>query len=296
MHERKGSSRREFVGTAAGVLAAVSASAVEGAGVGETAQDVRVKSLEEMRPGEIVAALKRASVAFVPVSPMIEWHSWHLPLGTDGLVCEALCRETAAEIGGVWFRPLAFGLDSLRTPEQKKMWGIPDGVDVYGMQHPAFPVKCEYCQTPEMRAAIANRVGLLRRSGVRHVFLLNHHGGAGQFQTITDAARELSDATTRVHDLKTYEYNDLTEADGWYGIGAHAGYAETTWVMAFRPELIDLTQLPEGELQVYDYGILHARPTIEARWNPRNVRPEVARRLRERVLTNLVAHVRRTIA
>jgi creatinine amidohydrolase len=289
-------SRREFVGTAAGLLAAVSVSAAEGRSREEAAREARVKNIEEMRPGEIVAALKRASVAFVPVSPMLEWHSWHLPLGTDALVCEAICRELATQIGGVWFRPLAFGLDSLRTPEQKQMWGIPEDVDVYGMQHPAFPVKCEYCQTPEMRAAIANRVGMLRRSGVSHVLLLNHHGGAGQFQTITEAARELTDATTQVHDLRTYQFNDLSEADGWYGTGGHAGYAETTWVMAFRPELIDLTQLPEGELKVYEYGILHDHPTIEARWNPRNVRPEVAQRLRERVVTNLAAYVRRALA
>jgi creatinine amidohydrolase len=299
MHEQKGRSRRDFLGTAAafwpGVAALAAGGGVAAAEHGEKRDAVGVKSLEEMRPGEIVAALQRASLAFVPVSPMVEWHSLHLPLGTDALICEAISRELSTSLGGVWFRPLSFGLDSYRTPEQKRMWGIPDGVEVYGMEHPAFPVKCEYCQATEIRAAITNRVGMLKRSGVRHVVLLNHHGGAGQFQTIEDIARELSDGATRVHGLKTYDFNDLGEADGWSPVGGHAGYAETTWLLAFRPELVDLEQLPEGELRVYEYGILHERPLIEERWNPRHARDDVARRLHDRVLANLGEHLRRAM-
>jgi hypothetical protein len=56
-----------------------------------------------------------------------------------------------------------------------------------------------------------------------------------------------------------------------------------------------LEQLPEGELRVYQLGILHQRPTIEARWNPRHVRVEVARRLHDRVLANLSQYRRRAI-
>jgi creatinine amidohydrolase/Fe(II)-dependent formamide hydrolase-like protein len=80
----------------------------------------------------------------------------------------------------------------------------------------------------EMRAAIGSRVGMLRRSGVRQVVLLNHHGGAGQFQAVEEAAREQSDTATRVHGLKTYDFNDLGGSEGWSPIGGHAGYAETT--------------------------------------------------------------------
>jgi creatinine amidohydrolase/Fe(II)-dependent formamide hydrolase-like protein len=239
-----------------------------------------------MRPVEIVDALGRNSCAFVPVSPMLEWHSLHLPMGTDALVSEALCRMLAQKHGGIWFRPLAFGLDAIRTPEQKKMWGIPENETVFGMDFRPFPVKSEYCRPPEMKAAVTNRVEALKRTGIRHVFLMNHHGGAGQFDLIDDLARTLTDGKTTVHGLKTYQFNDLAEADGWYGIGGHAGYAETLWVMAFRPELVELTRLPEGPLGVYPYGILHEKPVIEARWNPRNIDPKVAVKLRTRVMQN----------
>lgn len=241
---------------------------------------------EETRPGEIVDALKRNSLAFVPVSPMLEWHSLHLPMGTDALVCEALCSTLARKHGGIWFRPLAFGLDSFRTAEQKKMWGIPEDETVFGMDAPHYPVKSEYCHPPEMKAAVTNRVEMLKRTGVRRVFLMNHHGGAGQFDLVNELAQSLTDAKTAVHGLATYQFNDLTEADGWTGIGGHAGVAETLWVMAFRPELVDLTRLPEGPLGVYAYGILNEKPMIEARWNPRSADPKVAVKLRTRVLEN----------
>jgi creatinine amidohydrolase/Fe(II)-dependent formamide hydrolase-like protein len=244
------------------------------------------KCAEEMRPGEIIASLRRNSYAFVPVSPMLEWHSLHLPMGTDALICEAVCRALADAHGGIWFRPLSFGLDSFRTPVQKKMWGIPESEPVFGMDHPHFPVKSEYSGQPEMKAAVTNRVQSLKRTGIRYVFLLNHHGGEGQFDLLSDTARGLTDGKTSVYALKTYDFNDLTVADGWTGIGGHAGVSETLWVMAFRPDLVGLEQLPEGELSVYALGILHEKPVIEKQWNPRDVDPNVAMKLRTRVLHN----------
>ncbi|RPI96760.1 MAG: hypothetical protein EHM32_02580, partial [Spirochaetales bacterium] len=143
-----------------------------------------------------------------------------------------------------------------------------------------------YCRPPEMTAAITNRVESLKRTGIRRVFLMNHHGGAGQFDLIDGLAASLSDGKTAVYGLKTYQFNDLAEADGWTDVGGHAGCAETLWVMAFRPDLVDLERLPEGPLGVYPFGILHDQPVIETRWNPRNVDSEVAVKLRARFIRN----------
>ncbi len=82
------------------------------------------RSFEEMRPGEIQQAIETAPYAFVPISPMIEWHSFHLPMGTDGLISESICRIMTGTVGGIWFRPLSLGLDSWRNEDEKKMWGL----------------------------------------------------------------------------------------------------------------------------------------------------------------------------
>ena len=111
------------------------------------------------------------------------------------------------------------------------------------------------------------------------MFLLNHHGGEGQIPAIEELGKELTDDDMAVHGLKTYQFNNLTREDGFFGVGGHAGYSETTWLMAFRPELIDLTRLDPGELSVRDMGILHSKPAIEEKWNPGNVSSLVANRL-----------------
>jgi len=244
-----------------------------------------------MRPGDILQAIKNGPYAFVPVSPMIEWHSLHLPLGTDALISEAICQLMSEKVGGVWFRPLSLGLDSWRDKDQKEMWGFKPEEEVFGMNFPDVPLTSEYCQVAEMKKIVKNRVNAIKKIGLKHVFLLNHHGGKGQFPTIEELGRELTDDTLKVHGLKTYRFNDLTTGEGFHSVGGHAGYSETTWLMAFRPELIDLTKLNPGKLSVRKTGILHSKPVIEEEWNPRNVSYTVANKLRERVTDNFTAYI-----
>ncbi len=249
------------------------------------------KPFEEMRPGEIQEAIAKGPYAFVPVSPMIEWHSYHLPMGTDGLISEAICSLMAGKLGGVWFRPLSLGLDSWRGDQQKERWGFDSEEKVFGMNFPDVPLTSEYCKVEELKVAVRNRVEALRGIGVKHLFLLNHHGGEGQIPAIEELGKELTDDDMTVHGLKTYQFNDLTSDDGFFGVGGHAGYSETTWLMAFRPELIDLTRLDPGELSVRDMGILHSKPVIEEEWNPGNVSSLVANSLRLRVIENFSKYI-----
>jgi creatinine amidohydrolase/Fe(II)-dependent formamide hydrolase-like protein len=74
-------------------------------------------------------------------------------------------------------------------------------------------------------------------------------------------------------------------------VGGHAGLSETMLVLAFRPDLVDLDELPDGALEVQQFGILHHRPTIEPQWNPRRASLEVAQRVRESIIEGIVAYV-----
>ena len=245
---------------------------------------------EEMRPHEVIAAREASGCAFVPVGPMFEWHSFHLPLGTDGLVAEAVCRLAAERVGGIWFRTLSFGLDAWRTADELRAWGFREDERVYGMRFPDVPLCSEYCEAPEMTAALRNRLFAVRGCGFAHAFVVNHHGGKGQFATIEALAKELSDDAFHVHALTTYRYGDLNEES--LRVGGHAGLSETTWLMAFRPELVDMTQQQDGELSVRHTGILHRTPTIEEKWNPRHASITVACALRHRVVDNVVRIVK----
>ena len=111
-------------------------------------------------------------------------------------------------------------------------------------------------------------------------------------QAIEDLGEGLTDETIKVHGLKTYQFNDLTPEDGFHGVGGHAGYSETTWLLAFRPELVDLTTQKSGKLSVRLTGILHDKPVIEEEWNPRNVSIAVANKLNVRVSDNFATYIK----
>ncbi len=256
-----------------------------------TENDELIKSAEELRPGEIIEAIQKGPYAFIPVSPMFEWHSFHLPMGTDALISEELARQAASQMGGIWFRPLSFGLDAWRTNDEKEKWGFSQDDEVFGMNFPELPVKSEYCDKEEMILAISNRLNAVSKCGIKHAFLMNHHGGKGQMKLIEDIAEKNSNHKLKVHAIRTYQFNDLNEDEGFYNVGGHAGYSETTWLMAFRPELVDLSEQEEGELSVRQTGILHNKPQIEPEWNPRNVNQEVARKLRRRVIENFIQYI-----
>ena len=253
--------------------------------------DHAIKPADEMRPGEFIEAVTRGPYAFIPVSPTFEWHSFHLPMGTDAIIPQELSKIVTAKIGGVWFRPLSLGLDAWRTPDEKAEWGFKPDENIYGMNFPDLPLKSEYCETEEMIKIVKNRIKALEGSGIKHVFLINHHGGKGQFKTIEQISSDTTTEDMRVHGLRTYQFNDLTKQDGWFGVGGHAGFSETTWLAAFRPDLIDLKEQKKGRLSVRHTGILHSTPEIEAKWNPQNISYEVANLLRERVTSNLIQYI-----
>ena len=241
---------------------------------------------DEMRPHEIIAARDASGCAFVPVGPTFEWHSFHLPVGTDALVAEAVCRMAAERVGGIWFRPLSFGLDAWRNADELRAWGLREDERVYGMRFPDLPLTSEYSERAEMEAAVRNRLTALRGTGFRHVFLVNHHGGRGQIATLEALAEECSAEGFGVHAVRTYQFSDVRHES--MRVGGHAGLSETTWVLAFRPELVDLARQPDGELSVCRTGILHGQPVIEEQWNPRHASMAVAAALRASVVENFV--------
>jgi creatinine amidohydrolase/Fe(II)-dependent formamide hydrolase-like protein len=158
------------------------------------------------------------------------------------------------------------------------------------MRFPDLPLSSEYCEPPELRAAVTNRVQAVAASGFRHAFIVNNHGGRGQMDELKGLADELDAEACRVHFCPTYRFCDLDAKE--LRTGGHAGVSESTWLLAFRPELVDLCEQEEGELQVARTGILHNEPRIPPEWNPRRVSLEVAHALRARVTANFAAHVR----
>ena len=252
-----------------------------------------MKSAYEMRPHEILEAREKSSCAFIPIAPCFEWHSYHLPLGTDGLIGEGICREIAERVNGIYFKPLSFGLDAVRTEDELKRWGFTPDEYVYGMRFPDVPLFSEYCSEAEMEASLKNRIEAVKKSGFKYIFIVNAHGGQGQFPLVNRVADELDSEAARVISVNLFKL--MTYDHPMLNCGGHAGQSETLMLMAFYPELVDLSRLPEGELKVREFGILHDEPVIPDECNPRHLLSCVANELKHNIINNLERIVVETV-
>jgi len=136
-------------------------------------------------------------------------------------------------------------------------------------------------------------VELVRNCGFKAAIILNHHGGFGQIELLAKLAAACRTDSFLVEAVSTTAFSRFRHPG--LTAGGHAGLCETHWLMAFCPELIDMTQMAEGELEVSSAGILHDKPVIKAKFNPRNAQKSVADDYRKDLLSNFEQYVREKV-
>jgi creatinine amidohydrolase len=169
--------------------------------------------LEEMTWPEAEAAFADARLALVPVGST-EQHGRHLPLGTDTMSAEALARAVAPRVRCVVTPAIPFG---------------------YAPYHGDFPGTIWLARDTLTRVLDDVARGL-QRWGVTHVAFVNGHGGnQASIDTVSQRLREDGVLTA---DLMWYEFGaDLDPAFRCLG---HADSAETAFMLAVRPDLVNL--------------------------------------------------------
>ncbi len=247
-----------------------------------------------MRAGQIEEKARQPGLALLPISPAFEWHSLHLPVGTDAIITEEVARRLAIRLKAVYFRALPLGLDEVRSAEFKAMQGLDPQVRVFGMNYPHLPLESEYTTADTLRSIVESRLRAIRGSGFRLAAIINHHGGCGQIPLLKEIAAAWSTPTFQVEFLQTgafarYQPPESIQAN--FNVGGHAGLAETLQLMAFRPDLVDLAALPDGDLKAAQLGILHDNPEIPERFNPRHATAEDAIAWGDSVVDSMAAHL-----
>jgi creatinine amidohydrolase len=156
-----------------------------------------------------------ASLALLPVGAT-EQHGEHLPLGTDTIMVEELCKRAATGLPGVAVAP-----------------AIP-----FGESHNHIAFAGTLTLSLDTLKAVVCEIGLsLFRSGFQCVFIVNGHGG--NTQTLAAAALELRQRSRHVvaHTMWTALVDD-----GWTGMESaiiwHADESETSTMLAVAPELV----------------------------------------------------------
>jgi creatinine amidohydrolase len=235
---------------------------------------------ELMRPQQIIEARTRASIAYVPIGPM-EWHGPHLPVGMDMLHAYRMALEAERLTGGVVLPPLPLGTETYTDAERLRHRGFTGDERVYGMDYPGFSVPSLYVEESAMGVAVHEVIRALKRQAFRVIVIVNGHGAQNHRATLQRIAVEQSEPGHVAVLLTGYLYDT--------NYREHAAIGETSFLLAYHPETVDLDALPAlpEPLRYVAFGILD-RPTVVGEpspgfavvpdWDPRHATADRGRR------------------
>ncbi len=188
--------------------------------------------LEEMKPCEIEKVLREAPIVYIPWGSL-EWHGEQNPIGLDTLKVYHLCLRAVRKTGGVVFPPLYCGYETM-----KPYLGFKRTLEV--SKETIQSLAREYLEQ-------------LYDEGFRIFVILMGHYGARHVEALKEVANEFLKKHPDAKGIFAPDPAFLSEK----GIrGGHADYYETSLMMFFRPELVDLSLLPTGrDLTIEKDGI-----------------------------------------
>ncbi|MDH3753238.1 MAG: creatininase family protein, partial [Acidimicrobiia bacterium] len=191
---------------------------------------------EMLRPGELRQRVDAASIAYVPIGPL-EFHGPHLPSGVDLLTADALCRRTAALVGGVVLPPLYVASGVLPLPH-----GI------------TFPLDT-------LRAVVRSVLDQLAEGGFEVIVVFSGHGALDHLHVLREECDRLMSRQPTVRALTTI-WNELT-ADIPGDIHDHGAKVETSYMMELWPDTVDLETLADDPGAEH-VGVYAANPRFTA--------------------------------
>ncbi|QJD84566.1 creatininase family protein [Cohnella herbarum] len=227
--------------------------------------------LTHMRPDQIQEAVRNGTPV-VMAAGVIEYHGYHLPIGTDILLASHVAEEAARRSGSIVAPPLAYG--------PTLSWaGGPDEGEI-DFDPAAF------------KGYVKEALRGLLKIGFRRIYILQHHQGAEGLQSLACrmAAAELIRETTaawgagwgRKAPDDTPEPNIFglikvagLDDFGDYAAGnpermpvGHAGKGETQLMMAAAPETVRMEHfhLNGSDLPEWLLDTLEATESEGKRW------------------------------
>ena len=166
--------------------------------------------MQFMRPGQLEAAIRDFPVAYVPFG-LIEWHGRHLPLGNDAIKAHAILVKCAEQFGGAVYPP---------------QW-LHSGFD----QERLVPIYTELFQR-------------LKSTGFRVIIGISGHNVQGQIDMINKALEPATaDGTAAGIGLWEMTLSQCDESNS-----DHAAKWETSNMMFFYPDCVDMSELGDEEI------------------------------------------------
>jgi creatinine amidohydrolase len=224
-------------------------------------------NIARLRPEQIISILKRKPVIYIPVGPL-EWHGPHLPLGVDPINAERVALAVCEKTGGLVWPTLFWGTERERPPQVLENLGFRPDEYIVGMDFPNNRLPSGYCHEEIFAILIRETLRLVGRMGAKLAVIVNGHGAVNHNQVLQRLAIEFNHTTN----LRVHIRIAFPEAGIKAGSIAHAGSDETSLMMYYDPELVDLSRLPPRDipLRYQDFAIVDG-PGFDGKGRPDKV-------------------------
>ena len=199
---------------------------------------------EDLLPHQFRLRLAECPVAYLPLGTL-EWHGEHLPLGSDAIISHGLMIKAAEKLGGIVMPPIYVGPDRSQLQLNGSQLQGMDTADVT-TPHRQLDGSCYWVSEGLFMSIIDNIIEQLKRAGFKVVFA-DGHGPSRNSWVNHLIEREVRFGLKLLGVTKDFRQSWQSQMD-------HAAENETSLVMALRPDLVDLSQLPEDK-SVWPQGV-----------------------------------------
>ncbi|MFA6472263.1 MAG: creatininase family protein [Candidatus Latescibacterota bacterium] len=191
----------------------------------------------ELLPSDFRKRLAEKPLAYLPLGTL-EWHGGHLPIGSDAIQAESLMVECARRYGGIVLPPVHIGPGPTRLMDDGRLL---IGMDFWG--DAVIPPRqldgdCYWISEGIFASMIDGIITQCKRTGFKAVFADGH--GPSRASWVRDIkSRE---------DFFGLKFFGVTPdiQNAWKSQTDHAALNETSLMLNYRPDLVDLSKLSKN--------------------------------------------------
>lgn len=191
----------------------------------------------EMTVKEMREALEETKTVLIPLG-ITEQHGHHLPLDTDTIVALGVCRRAAGQTGAVVAPEIRYAYSGGE---------LPGTINI-----PTYVVE----------ALVVETLRELARQGFQNLIVVLGHGGSENTAAVDEAADLFQRLNPQLGHLAVGVYKFFfacpTTRQAFSEGDYHAGWFETSLLLALRPELVRMDELALDEPELV--GRMHEDP------------------------------------
>jgi creatinine amidohydrolase len=209
---------------------------------------------EWLRPGQLNERKEKCPLIIFPLAPL-EYHGPHMPVGMDPISATYVAHACCKKLGRGVVRPTMFlGTERERDPDMLEFLGFKRDQYIVGMDFPARQWSSHYIPEEVFALTVAAETRCLINQGYKYVFIVNGHGAFNHNHVLRRLCIEFSNTTPARVDYSV-SFPDEALAAGAIG---HADFAETSLLLYYNEDSIDLDSLPPKStpLKYPDFSIV----------------------------------------